>query len=210
MAADSEEIADGGSGKIKVSYEVLPFVLDEREAMNDGAPIIHDESDAVGIHDASRNVVHHILAATVNDVALEAAFAFADKVYEHTYRVHQVQQCPIEPHVTVGWLDEDDRLVLRTATQVPFHTPADGRSPARATVKDVRVIKPRIGGGFGAKQEMLIEDIVGHLVLKATSRSARALAPGGVRVVAHAASRRRSTTAPASTRMASSSRRRCG
>ena len=54
---------------------MLPFILDEREAMLPGAPVIHDESDAVGIHDASKNVVHHIVAATVKDSALEAAFA---------------------------------------------------------------------------------------------------------------------------------------
>ena len=65
----------------------------------------------------------------------------------------------------MAWLDSDERLVVRTATQVPFHVrrmlaPLIGRD-----IKDVRVIKPRIGGGFGAKQEMLIEDIVAHLAI---------------------------------------------
>ena len=166
VAAETAEIADEALRRIKVTYEVLPFILDERESMKQGAPVIHDEPDAVGIHDASKNIVHHIVAATVNDTALEAAFASAYKVYEHTFRVHQVQQCPIEPHVTVGWLDEDDRLVLRTATQVPFHARRMVAPLLGLTVKDIRVIKPRIGGGFGAKQEMLLEDIVGHLVLK--------------------------------------------
>jgi putative selenate reductase molybdopterin-binding subunit len=166
VAAETGEIADEALRRIKVTYEVLPFILDERESMKEGAPVIHDEPDAVGIHDASKNIVHHIVAATVNDTALEAAFASSYKVYEHTFRVHQVQQCPIEPHVTVGWLDEDDRLVLRTATQVPFHARRMVAPLLGLTVKDIRVIKPRIGGGFGAKQEMLLEDIVGHLVLK--------------------------------------------
>ncbi|MFM8530575.1 MAG: molybdopterin cofactor-binding domain-containing protein, partial [Ilumatobacteraceae bacterium] len=166
VAAESPEIAHEALKLIKVTYEVLPFNLDERLAMAPGTPVIHDEADAVGIHEASRNVVHHIVAATVPDDKLEAAFASAHKVYEDTYRVHQVQQTPIEPHVTVGWLDEDERLVLRTATQVPFHARRMVAPLLGLTVKDIRVIKPRIGGGFGAKQEMLIEDIVGHLVLR--------------------------------------------
>jgi len=166
VAAETPEIAAEALKLIKVTYEVLPFNLDERLAMEPGTPVIHDEPDAVGIHDASRNVVHHILAATVPDDKLEAAFTGAHKVYEGVYRVHQVQQTPIEPHVTVGWLDEDERLVLRTATQVPFHARRMVAPLLGLTVKDIRVIKPRIGGGFGAKQEMLIEDIVGHLVLR--------------------------------------------
>jgi putative selenate reductase molybdopterin-binding subunit len=172
VAADSPEIAAEACRRIKVTYEVLPFVLDERHAMDDGVTPIHDEPDAVGVHDASRNLAIHIQAKTVGDEVLEAAFASADHVFESTYRVHQVQQTPIEPHACVGWLDSDERLNLRTATQVPFHTRRMVAPLLGLHVKDVRVMKPRIGGGFGAKQEMLIEDIVGHLVL-ATKRPVR-------------------------------------
>ena len=88
----------------------------------------------------------------------------ADHVFEETFRVHQVQQCPIEPHIAIAYWDSDERLVIRTSTQVPVPRPAHGGAAARTCpVKRIRIIKPRIGGGFGAKQEMLIEDIVGHL-----------------------------------------------
>ena len=93
-------------------------------------------------------------------------------MFEQTFRVQQVQQCPIEPHIAIGWLDEDERLVLRSSTQVPFHVRRMVAPLLGLPVKRIRVIKPRIGGGFGAKQEMLIEDIVGHLVL-ATRRPVR-------------------------------------
>ena len=56
-------------------------------------------------------------------------------------------------------------LVIRTSTQVPFHVRRMVAPLLGLSVKDIRIIKPRIGGGFGAKQEMLIEDIVGHLTL---------------------------------------------
>jgi putative selenate reductase molybdopterin-binding subunit len=169
VAADSLEIASEALKRIRVTYEVLPAVFDEAEAIRPGAPVIHDEEDTIGIHDAARNIVHHISAELGG---VEAGFREADQVFEHTYYVHQVQQAPIEPHIAISWWDADERLVIRTSTQVPFHVrrmvaPLLGLPAGR-----IRIIKPRIGGGFGAKQEMLIEDIVGHLTL-ATGRPVR-------------------------------------
>jgi putative selenate reductase molybdopterin-binding subunit len=86
--------------------------------------------------------------------------------------VHQVQQTPIEPHIAISYWDSDERLVIRTSTQVPFHVRRMVAPLLGLPVKRIRVIKPRIGGGFGAKQEMLIEDIVGHLTI-ATGRPVR-------------------------------------
>jgi len=169
VAAETIEIADEAVRLIDVEYEVLPAVFDENEAISGNAPVIHDESDMEGAHDASRNIVQHI-DAEVGDIA--AGLAAADRVFERTYRVHQVQQCPIEPHIAIAWLDSDERLVIRTSTQVPFHVRRMVAPLLGLPVRDVRIIKPRIGGGFGVKQEMLIEDIVGHLAL-ATGRPVR-------------------------------------
>ena len=169
VAADTLEIAEAALKLIHVEYEVLPAVFDEREAILPGAPAIHDEADTEGIHDAAHNVVHHILAekGDVNE-----GFTQADQVFEHSYYVHQVQQVPIEPHIAISWWDADERLVIRTSTQVPFHVRRMVAPLLGLPVKRIRVIKPRIGGGFGAKQEMLIEDIVGHLTI-ATGRPVR-------------------------------------
>lgn len=169
VAAESLEIAGEAIKRLKVSYEVLPAVFDEREAIKDGVPVIHDETDAVDIHDAQHNIVHHIEALTGD---MEEGFAAADHIFEHTYRVHQVQQCPIEPHIAISYWDPDERLVIRTSTQVPFHVRRMVAPLLDLPVKRIRVIKPRIGGGFGVKQEMLIEDIVGHLTIK-TGRPVR-------------------------------------
>ena len=169
VAAETVAIAEEALKLIKVDYEILTAVFDENEAIKPGAPIIHDEEDTEDIHNAQRNIVHHI-EAEVGDV--EKGFAEADHVFEHTYYVHQVQQVPIEPHIAISWWDSDERLVIRTSTQVPFHVrrmvaPLLGLPAGR-----IRVIKPRIGGGFGVKQEMLLEDIVGHLTI-ATNRPVR-------------------------------------
>ena len=169
VAAETAEIAEEAVRLIDVTYEVLPAIFDERVAMDPDSPKIHDEGDTEEIFDADRNLVHHIGAERGN---VEDALARAAHVFEQTFRVHQVQQCPIEPHISIAWIDEDERMVIRTATQVPFHTRRMVAPLLGMDIKDVRVIKPRIGGGFGAKQEMLLEDIVGHLA-KATRRPCR-------------------------------------
>ena len=118
------------------------------------------------------------------------ALAEAPHYFEQTFRVHQVQQCPMEPHVAVAWLDEDERMVIRTATQVPFHVRRMIAPLIEMPVRDIRVIKPRIGGGFGAKQEMLIEDIVALLAIQ-TRRQCGCLTREGVSSRLGRATRRR-------------------
>jgi putative selenate reductase molybdopterin-binding subunit len=169
VAADTLEIAEEAIKRIKVEYEILPAVFDAEDAMRDGAPIIHDEADTEGIYDRQHNISHHI-HAQVGDV--EQGFREADHVFEASYTVHQVQQAPIEPHIAISYWDADERLVIRTSTQVPFHARRMVAPLLGLPVKRIRVIKPRIGGGFGVKQEMLIEDIVGHLTI-ATGRPVR-------------------------------------
>ena len=169
VAADTPEIAEEACRRIKVKYEVLPAVFDEIEAIGAAAPVIHDEPDTPGIFDAARNIAAHIEGQTAD---VDGALAGADRVFEQTFHVQAVQHCAIEPHIAIGWLDPDERLVIRSSTQVPFHVRRMVAPLIGLPVKRIRVIKPRIGGGFGSKQEMLIEDVVGHLVL-ATRRPVR-------------------------------------
>jgi putative selenate reductase molybdopterin-binding subunit len=169
VAADSEEIALAALDLIDVTYEVLPAVFDENEAIIDGAPVIHDEPDMEGAADAAHNLVHHLKADTGD---IEDGIAVADRVFTQTFRVHQVQQTPIETHVAIAAWDSDERLVITSSTQVPFHVRRMVAPLLGIPVKQIRIIKPRIGGGFGVKQEMLIEDIVGHLTI-ATGRPVR-------------------------------------
>jgi putative selenate reductase molybdopterin-binding subunit len=93
----------------------------------------------------------------------------ADRVFEAEYSVQRVQQTPIEPYVCITYWDENDRLVFRTSTQVPFHIRRMLAPVLGLPLKRIRVIKPRIGGGFGNKQEVLIEDACAHLTI-ATGR----------------------------------------
>lgn len=169
VAAETPEIAEEALRLIDVTYEILPAVLDMEDAMKPGAPIIHDEPDIRGAYDPKRNLAAHIEAQSGD---LERGFAEADVILEREYEVPQVQQTPLEPHVCITWLDEDNRLVVRTSTQVPFHVRRIIAPVIGLPVKRIRVIKPRIGGGFGSKQEVLIEDICAHLTLR-TGRPVR-------------------------------------
>jgi putative selenate reductase molybdopterin-binding subunit len=87
-------------------------------------------------------------------------------VFENEYRVQYVQGTPTEPHIALSYLDEKNRLVVVSSTQVPFHA---RRIVARVNglpISRVRVVKPRIGGGFGAKQEIVLDDICAALTLR--------------------------------------------
>ena len=167
VAAETEEIAIQALSLIEVEYEELPAILDLGKAL-DSETIIHDEPEYVDFaeSDAGRNLAAHI-HIDIGDV--EQGFREADHIFEHEYEVPKVQQAHIEPHIVVTYWDEDDRLVIRTSTQVPFHARRILAPVLGLPIKRIRVIKPRIGGGFGGKQEVQIEDVAAHLTI-ATGR----------------------------------------
>jgi putative selenate reductase molybdopterin-binding subunit len=168
VAAETGEIAEQALQLIDVEYERLPELLDPAQAMQPSAPVLHDEPEYVNF--AESNPSHNLAAHIRIDIGdVEGGFAEADYVFEGDYEVPKVQQAHIEPHVVLTYWDEDDRLVIRTSTQVPFHARRILAPVLGLPVKRIRVIKPRIGGGFGAKQEVLIEDVAAHLTI-ATGR----------------------------------------
>lgn len=164
VAAETAAIAEKALSLIKVEYEQLPAILDSAQAMDPQAVRIHDEPEYVNFADSdpTRNLAAKI-RIDIGDV--EKGFQEADQVFEADYDVPKVQQVSIEPHVVLTYWDEDDRLVIRTSTQVPFHVRRMLAPVLGLPVKRIRVIKPRIGGGFGGKQEVLIEDVAAHLTI---------------------------------------------
>src|SRR5512133_60864 len=164
VAAETPEIAEQALGLIDVEYEVLPLILDSRESMKPDAPRIHDEPAFVNFADSNpeKNLAGEL---RIDSGDVEKGFAEADEIFEAEYEVPKVQQAHIEPHVCVTYWDEDDRLVIRTSTQVPFHVRRMVAPVLGLPVKRIRVIKPRFGGGFGGKQEVLIEDVAAHLTI---------------------------------------------
>jgi putative selenate reductase molybdopterin-binding subunit len=169
VAAETPEIAEQALRLIKVDYEVLPAVFDARQASEASAPKLHPEPESSRIYDATRNIAAHF-QIEAGDV--ERGFAEADLVVEGEYSVPPMQPAPLECHVVITYWDEDDRLVVRSSSEVPAHlrrllAPVIGLPPRR-----IRVERPRVGAGFGAKEALLLEDLCALLTL-ATDRPVR-------------------------------------
>ena len=177
VAAESPATAEAALALIRVDYEVLPHYLDEREARRKGAPIIHDEPRP---EDPQAELLfwpeapeENVAARTSLDMGdAEAALKAADRVVTREYRSHQVQQCSLEPHVCLSRLDADGRLTIHSSTQVPFHVRRIVARLLDLPVSGVRVIKTRVGGGFGGKQEILGEELAAAMTLR-TGRPVR-------------------------------------
>ncbi|QKW25360.1 molybdopterin-dependent oxidoreductase [Streptomyces seoulensis] len=164
VVADSEAAAEEGCRRIEVTYEVLPAVLDPEEAMWPGAPVVHDKDAATARIARPRANVVGEAHGEIGDVA--AGFAEADLVYEETFRTQRAQHASLETHGALAWFDEDDRLTVRTSSQTPFLTRRALCALYDLPEERVRVVAGRVGGGFGGKQEMLVEDVVALAVLR--------------------------------------------
>ncbi|HTR93983.1 MAG TPA: molybdopterin-dependent oxidoreductase [Trebonia sp.] len=156
VVAETLAAAEAGCALVAVDYQPLPAVTSPGEALAPGAPALHPAL-------APGNVCAEVHRQTGDP---EAGFGAAAVVYSETFRTHRVQHVALETHATIGWLEPRGRLVLRTATQVPFLT-RDELCRILGLERDrVRVVAKRIGGGFGGKQEMFTEDVVALGVLR--------------------------------------------
>jgi probable selenate reductase molybdenum-binding subunit len=166
VAAETREIALQARALIKVDYEVLPPVLAVRDALKEGAPVVHDEPEARVVipieYDPGRNLASQVETSVGN---VEHAMEHAPYCLKAEYETHYAQHCPMEPHTVLSYLDEKGRLVLRSSTQVPFHVRRIVAQALNIPLRQIRVIKPRIGGGFGTKQEVLLEPLAAALTL---------------------------------------------
>ncbi|GAB3778444.1 molybdopterin-dependent oxidoreductase [Nocardioides pacificus] len=169
VVAESVAIAEAAVRLIEVTYEPLEAVFEPEAARSPGAPLVHGDKSTMRsrIAEPQRNVV----AQTHGEVGdVEAGLAGAAAVVTGTWRTGRVSHAALETHGARGWIDDEGRLVVRTSTQVPYLVRDElahvlGLEPDR-----VRVLAARVGGGFGGKQEMLVEDLVALAVLRLAER----------------------------------------
>lgn len=184
IIAETEEIALDAMKKIKVEYEVLPAVIDIDDAESCKA-VVHDSvvefqtgtpdewvaknkdvdpregkviySFPMG-GDPRKNVISHV-AGGMGDI--EQAWKDSDAIVERTFKSSQPSQTPLEPHVSYAKMD-GDRIIVHASTQVPFFARRKVAQVLQIPENKVRVIKERIGGGYGSKQDVLLDELVAY------------------------------------------------
>ncbi len=166
VAAEDEETALEAMKLIKVDYEVLEPVLDFEKAM-DNESVIHPEDKIHEMFPIGFEPKRNIATAYEMEVGnVEEELAKCDYVVDETFYTQAQAHAMMEPHASNARLDEHNRLVVYSTTQTPFHMRRIICKTLGLPVDKVRVIKPRVGGGFGGKQAFHGEMFVSLVTLR--------------------------------------------
>lgn len=156
IAAHTEKIALKAMSLIKVAYEVFEPILDFEKAIGNKT-IIHPEPEIytmfpMGLDTANNVACSYTDTMIVGDV--DAQMKKSEVTVEKRYFTNAQQQVPLEPHTSTAFIDVQGRLNIISSTQNPYHTRRIIGEALSKPLRDIRVVKPRIGGGFGAKQQV--------------------------------------------------------
>lgn len=157
VAGETEKAVDKALRLIKVTYQVLEPVLDFRTA-KDNPILVHPEENWRSLCPVGADNRRNLCASEVSsDGDVDAVFADCDEIVEHTYHVKACQQAMMETFRTYTEMDRYGRLHVISSTQIIFHLRRIIANALDIPKSRIRVEKPRIGGGFGAKQTAIAE-----------------------------------------------------
>ena len=159
FVGDAVAIVAGETEKAvkKVTYQVLEPVLDFRTA-KDNEILVHPEDNWESLCQVGADNKRNLCASEVSfDGDVDAVFETCDEIVEHTYHVKACQQAMMETFRTYTEIDRYGRLHVISSTQIVFHCRRIIANALDIPKSKVRVEKPRIGGGFGAKQTVVAE-----------------------------------------------------
>lgn len=157
VVAETEAAAEAACRLVEIDYEILPAVFDPELAMLDGAPILHTGKNATSrISKPEKNILREIHG---ENGSVAAGFAEADVIFQGSFDTPRQQHAQLETHVSITSLDGAGRLHVRTSTQTPSLTKTKLVYLFEQYPDNVHVYTERVGGGFGAKQEMMTEDL---------------------------------------------------
>ncbi|MFH2002620.1 MAG: molybdopterin cofactor-binding domain-containing protein, partial [Planctomycetota bacterium] len=159
VAAVDEATAAKAVKLIEVEYEELPAVFTVQEATKKGAPVIHDKYP---------NNINVVVDHAFGDV--KKGFAEADLVMEQRFEGNRTYQSPIEPHASIARWENNGRLTIWSATQVPHYMHHMLARVLEIPESRIRVIRPAVGGGFGGKAETTPLDFCAAYLAKKTGR----------------------------------------
>lgn len=164
VVATSPDAAEEAVSEIRVDYEELPAVFDPLEAMKPGAPVIHEE--------VPDNVSAKIRKEFGN---VDKALAESDLALEDAFETQPVNHCPLEPHAAVAVVDHGGKVTLWSSTQIPFFLRRNLATTLDIPESRVRIIKPKVGGGFGQKIDLYAKDFCAAFFAMKTSRPVKFL-----------------------------------
>ena len=165
VVAETEAAAEEGCRRLKVDYEILPAVFDPAQAIAPGAPVIHADKTPATSRRQRRNATSSP-KPMANSAMSPPRWPQAAVTYEGTFTTQRVQHAALETHGGLAWVDADGMLNVRSSTQMPFLTRRALADIFNLAPDKVRVFCERVGGGFGGKQEMFVEDILALAALK--------------------------------------------
>jgi len=169
VLADDVHIAEAAAGLVEVTYEVLPAVFDEVEAANTNKVLVHESLKPAGTFPDLK----HLLGRKATNVALDyrlrhgdvdAAFASAAHVFDHTFRTQQVMHVPLEPMISIAEL-QDHGILIHTSSQSPSFVRIEIARLLGWKENQVQVKTRLLGGGFGAKLYIKLEALAVVLAL---------------------------------------------
>jgi CO/xanthine dehydrogenase Mo-binding subunit len=150
VVAETEEIADQAIHLIRVDYKDLPVVIDPREAMKEGALLLHpDEKDT--------NIFCHYRIRK-GDVA--TAFDQADVIIEGEYHTPAQEHAYLQPEAGLGYIDEEGRVTVMVGGQWVHEDQEQIAHALNLPLDQVRVIYPAIGGAFGGREDMSVQIVL--------------------------------------------------
>jgi CO/xanthine dehydrogenase Mo-binding subunit len=170
VAALDGRTAEDALQLVEIDYEPLPAIFDVLDAVKKDAPLVHEQhrpakafADLAHVKAGEQSNICYQFRLRVGDV--EAAFAEADRIFEDTFTSPPAQHMPMEPHVTLAYLDEHDRLNIWTASQSPSYVRTEIATTFGIPMHRIRVRVPYLGGGYGAKLYAKLEPLVTALAL---------------------------------------------
>ncbi|MCZ6679960.1 MAG: xanthine dehydrogenase family protein molybdopterin-binding subunit [Candidatus Poribacteria bacterium] len=166
VAAIDPHTAEEALELIDVDYEVLPPVINVRNAMKEDAPLLHEDlrTDEMGEKsEKPSNIASHFQHKKGD---LDKGFAEADVVIEHEFTTATVHQGYIEPHNATALYNPDGQLTIWCSTQGAFTVRAQVSEILQMPVSKVKVVPMEIGGGFGGKIQVYIKPVAAMLSMK--------------------------------------------
>lgn len=153
VVAEDVHIAEQAVNKIDVQYDPLPAVFDPVNAIKKDAPLVHDDG----------NLIFHtkVRKGDINK-GIEKSFLIVENLYTLSGQDH----APLEPENGIGWLDEDGTLVIYCPSQSIFKARNQIARALDLPVNRIRLVSPSVGGGFGRKDDISVEIMLGLAVLR--------------------------------------------